>query len=260
MATDTTPFSVVYGREPPSLFPYVAGETKNAEMEQQLVDRDYMIKIIRQNLQKAQDRMRNQANQKQRELTFQVGNYVFLKIQPYRQKTLAKRHYEKLSPRFFGPYRVKRAAGPVAYELELPPEARIHPIFHILMLKPARGSFSSTPVTPLTITKDWEIDLQPHSVITHRWVYEAGQPVLELLITWCNRPVEEVTWETYDLVAEQFPTFRLEDKTFYREGSNDKDPPLKVYSRRKDRVTAAKVGQLYYIFGNWLNPLCQITR
>lgn len=52
-ATNTTPFSVVYGREPPSLFPYAAGETKNAELEQQLVDRDDMIKLLRQNLQKA---------------------------------------------------------------------------------------------------------------------------------------------------------------------------------------------------------------
>ncbi|KAI3753279.1 hypothetical protein L2E82_25328 [Cichorium intybus] len=258
-ATGTTPFSVVYGREPPSLFPYTAGETKNAELEQQLVDRDDMIKLLRQNLQKAQDRMRNQANQKRRELTFQVGDYVFLKIQPYRQKTLAKRRYEKLSPRFFGPYRVKRTVGPVAYELELPPEARIHPVFHISMLKPAHGSFSSIPGIPLPITKDWEIDLQPNSVITHRWVYEAGQPVLELLISWCNRPVEEATWETYDLMTEQFPTFRLEDKTFYREGSNDKNPPLKVYSRRKERVTAAKEGQLYSVFGNWLNPFGQIT-
>nr|GEU83661.1 hypothetical protein [Tanacetum cinerariifolium] len=154
-ATGTTPFSAVYGREPPSLFPYTARETKNAEPEQQLVDRDDMIKLLGQNLQKAQDRMRNQANQKRRELSFQVGDYVFLKIQPYRQKTLAKCHYEKLSPRFFGPYRVKRAVGPVAYELELPPEAKIHP----------------------------------------------------------------ATWKTYDLVAEQFPEFRLEDKAFYREGS-----------------------------------------
>ncbi|KAM0028068.1 putative nucleotidyltransferase, Ribonuclease H [Helianthus debilis subsp. tardiflorus] len=256
-ATGTTPFSAVYGREPPSLFPYVAGETKNAELEQQLVDRDAMIKLLRQNLQKAQDRMRNQANQKRRELMFQVGAYVFLKIQPYRQKTLAKRRYEKLSPRFFGPYRIKRAVGPVAYELELPPEARIHLVFHISMLKPAHGSFSSVPTTPLPITKDWEIDLQPNSVITHRWVYEVGQPVLELLISWCNRPIEESTWETYDLVAEQFPAFRLEDKTFYREGSNDRSPPLKVYSRRKNRAPAANEGQLYSIFGNWLNPLGQ---
>nr|GEW58183.1 retrotransposon Gag domain, retroviral aspartyl protease [Tanacetum cinerariifolium] len=65
-----------------------------------------------------------------------------------------------------------------------------------------------------------EIDLQPNSVITHGWVYEAGQPVLELLIAWRNRPVEKVTWETYDLVAEQFSEFRLEDKAFYRKGSH----------------------------------------
>ncbi|KAD6119863.1 hypothetical protein E3N88_11134 [Mikania micrantha] len=209
-ATNTTPFSVVYGREPPSLLPYVTGETKNAELEKQLVDRDDMIKLLRQNLQKAQDRMRSQANKKRRELTFQVGDYVFLKIQPYRQKTLAKRRYEKLSPRFFGPYRIKRAV---------------------------------VPPTALPVTKDWEIDLQPDSVITHRWVYEAGSPVLELLISWCNRPIEESTWETYDLVADQFPALRLEDKSFYREGRHDKGQPLKVYSRRKDRVTATKMGK-----------------
>lgn len=101
-STGTTPFTVVYGREPP-LFPYVTGETKNAELEHQLFDRDDMLKLLRQNLQKAQDRMKNQANLKRRELTFQVGDYAFLKIQPYRQKSLAKRRYEKLSPRFFWP-------------------------------------------------------------------------------------------------------------------------------------------------------------
>nr|GEV48627.1 retrotransposon-related protein [Tanacetum cinerariifolium] len=122
------------------------------------------------------------------------------------------------------------------------------PVFHILMLKPAHGSFSSPPVIPLPITKDWEIDLQPNSVITHRWVYEAGQPVLELLIAWCNRPVEEATWETYDLVAEQFPEFRLEDKAFYREGSNDKDQ-LKMYARKRKRVTTANIEQPILFLG-----------
>nr|GEY46147.1 retrotransposon Gag domain, retroviral aspartyl protease [Tanacetum cinerariifolium] len=102
-------------------------------------------------------------------------------------------------------------------------ELKITQDFHPFSL----GGADLVLVIPLPITKDWEIDLQPNSVITHRWVYEAGQPVLELLIAWCNRPVEEATWETYDLVVEQFPEFRLEDKAFYREGSNDKDQ-LKV--------------------------------
>ncbi|KAJ0442677.1 putative nucleotidyltransferase, Ribonuclease H [Helianthus annuus] len=233
-STGTTPFSVVYGRDPPPLSPYVAGETKNADLEHQLIDRDDMLKILRSNLSKAQDRMRNQANTRRRELSFQEGDYVFLKIQPYRQKSLAKRRYEKLSPRFYGPYRVSRKVGPVAYQLELPSDARIHPVFHVSMLKPARGSFPSTSAPPLPITKDWEVDLQPHSVLAHRWVTEAGHPVLELLILWDHRPSEEATWENYDLLAAQFPDFRLEDKAFYREGSNDTYPL--VYSRRKNRV------------------------
>ncbi|GKA68219.1 retrotransposon-related protein [Tanacetum coccineum] len=103
-----------YGRDPPSRLPYVMGETKNVELEQQLIDRDDMLKLLRFNLTKVQYRMRNQADSKRREL----------------------------SPRFFSPYRVKRAIGPVAYELELPDDAKIHPVFHVSMLKPVHGSFS----------------------------------------------------------------------------------------------------------------------
>nr|GEU69831.1 ribonuclease H-like domain containing protein [Tanacetum cinerariifolium] len=150
-ADSTTPFSVVYGPDPPSLLPYVMGETKNTELEQQLIDRDDMLKLLRFNLTKVHNCMRNQVNSKRREVTFQVGDYAFLKIQLYRQKSLAKRRYEKLSPRFFGPYRVKCAIGSVAYKLELPDDAKIHPVFHVFMLKPVHGSFSpnSDSVPPL---------------------------------------------------------------------------------------------------------------
>nr|GFC13225.1 phosphatidylinositol 4-kinase alpha 1 [Tanacetum cinerariifolium] len=60
--------------EPPSLLPYVMGETKNEELEQQLVDRDDMLKLIRHNLHKVQDRMRQQANCKRRDISFEVGD------------------------------------------------------------------------------------------------------------------------------------------------------------------------------------------
>nr|GEZ50966.1 retrotransposon Gag domain, retroviral aspartyl protease [Tanacetum cinerariifolium] len=88
-------------------------------------------------------------------------------IQPYRQKSLAKCRYETLSPRFFGPYCVKRVIGPVPYELELPDDAKIRPVFHVSMLKPVHGSFSSDSIA-------WEIDVQPASVVDHRWVIEAS--------------------------------------------------------------------------------------
>ncbi|KAD7479631.1 hypothetical protein E3N88_02767 [Mikania micrantha] len=249
----TTPFSVVYGRPPPPVTPYVVGETKNADLEQQLLDRDAMLKILRGQLLKVQDRMRTQANTKRRDVSFEVDDYVFLKIQPYRQKSLAKHRNEKLAPRFYGPYRVLRKIGPVAYELLLPSDSRVHPVFHVSMLKPARGSFENQPPPPLPVTKDWEVLLQPQEVLTYRWVTSAGRKVLELLILWSNRPAEEATWECYDLFHTQFPDFRLEDKAFYREASND--TPLRVYSRRK--FNKDEVAAVYSLAGINKDPFAQ---
>nr|GEZ98557.1 peroxidase 64 [Tanacetum cinerariifolium] len=203
-STDTTPFYVVYGREPPSLLPYVMGETKNAKLEQQLVDCDDMLKLIRHYLHKVQDRMRQQANCKRRDISFEVGDYVFLTIQPYRQRCLAKCRYEKLSPRFFG----------------------------LIVLRAKSAQLLTNWICHLS----HEIDIQPQSIRAHRWVYEAGKQVLELLISWCDRPQEEAAWEAYDLLVDKFLNFCLEDKAFYQEGSND-TIPVKVYTRKKNRVS-----------------------
>ncbi|KAD6796719.1 hypothetical protein E3N88_07615 [Mikania micrantha] len=228
----TTPFKVVYGRDPPQLHNYVPGETANAELKQQLLSRDEMLKLLKANLQKAQVRMKNQADQKRRELSFQVGDSVFLRIQPYRQKSLAKRKYEKLSPRFFGPYCIKKKVGAVAYELELPAESRIHPIFHVSLLKLAKGLVPTFPIAPLPLTTNGELLLQPASVLDHRWVHSSGSQVLEILIQWKDRPIEEATWEEFDLIATQFPSFRLEDKSTFGPGSIDKSQQWKGYTRR----------------------------
>lgn len=93
--------------------------------------------------------------------------------------------------------------------------------------------------------------------MSHRWISEAGQPVLELLISWCNCPIEEATWESYDLLAEQFPHFHLEDKSFYRAGSNDTNP-IRVYTRKKKRdPLSTNEEQINSLSGYWVNPLGQ---
>ncbi|GKA72046.1 hypothetical protein Tco_0778262 [Tanacetum coccineum] len=74
------------------------------------------------------------------------------------------------------------------------------------MLKPAHGSFPSNPAPPLPITKDYEVDLQPSYMLARRWVIEAGQPVLELLILWCHCRDEKAAWENYDLLTTQVVT------------------------------------------------------
>lgn len=60
---------------------------------------------------------------------FQVGELVLLKLQPYAQKIVVNRPYPKLSFKFFGPFNIVARIGAVAYKLDLPEHAPIHPIF-----------------------------------------------------------------------------------------------------------------------------------
>lgn len=79
----------------------------------------------------AQDKMKKYADLKRWEVHYQVGDLLLLKIRPYRQVTLRRKRNKKLSPKFFGPYKVIEKIGPVAYKLELPDNAAIHPVFHV---------------------------------------------------------------------------------------------------------------------------------
>ena len=63
-----------------------------------------------------------------------------MRLQPYRQSSLKKSGAEKLKPRFYGPYRIMRRVGEVAYELELPKESKIHNVFHVSCLKKGSGT------------------------------------------------------------------------------------------------------------------------
>ena len=92
--------------------------------------------------------MKRQADKHRSDRSFAVGDWVFLKVQPYVESSLARRANQKLAFRFFGPYQILERIGPTAYKLALPSSSSIHPVFHVSQLKVSHGKMSVSDVLP----------------------------------------------------------------------------------------------------------------
>ena len=84
--------------------------------------------------------MKQQTDQHRSERSFDVGDWVFLWLQPYKQMSLKKAKKDnKLSPKYYGPYKVLQKIGTMAYKLVLPASSRVHLFFHVSCLKKVIG-------------------------------------------------------------------------------------------------------------------------
>ncbi|XP_019158364.1 PREDICTED: uncharacterized protein LOC109155092 [Ipomoea nil] len=212
----TTPFQMVYGRAPPRLIPFEPGTTKVAAVDDLLQMRDEILTHARHHLQEAQVRMREQYDKHHKEVNFEPNQWVWIRLQHYRQHSLARRKFHKLSPRWYGPYKFLQRIGPVAYRVELPENCRIHNVFHVSKLKAFVGDPPSQLPTLPPIT-DGRLVRQPQRVLRSR--LNRGSP--EILVVWKGISADDATWEQLHDFKLQFPSFKLEDKLVVQEGSND---------------------------------------
>jgi hypothetical protein len=75
---------------------------------------------LKDHLQREKNQQKVQEDKHRVDRTFEVGNLVYLRLQPYRQASIKRSGVEKLQPCFFGPYKVNRKIRVINYELELP--------------------------------------------------------------------------------------------------------------------------------------------
>lgn len=212
-STKISPFEVVYGQPPPTLLSYIPGTTKVQAVDDLLCNRDKILSDLCQNLTIARDRMKSQANQHRQEVVFEIGDYVYLKLQPYRQKTVALRHSIKLSPRFFGPYKILARVVPMASKLELPANSQIHNVFHVSLLKKHIGP-ATTASNRLPPVSDASQILPQLEAVLDTHVIQKGlyRPKTEILIKWLGAPIEDATWENRWRFLKTYPDFILANK------------------------------------------------
>jgi ribosomal protein L21E len=155
----------------------------------------HATQIIRESLLKAKDRMRKYANRRRKEREFEEGDMVYLRIQPYRHTSLSLHRSLKLHSKYYGPYRVLKRIGEVAYRLLLPPGTQLHPVFHVSQLKKHIGAkVVPSPNLPL-VDGEGNIKVAPEVILARRVIPRNNEPVAQWQIKWVNLPAEAASWE-----------------------------------------------------------------
>lgn len=179
------------------------------------------MQLLQQHLHRAQQYMKTQADKKRSFRFFAVGDWVYLKLQPYVQSSVAARANIKLSFKYFGPYEVLRKVGEVAYQLALPEGSVVHHVFHVSQLKSAQGFKGVySPMIPAQM----ETKKVPVAVLDTRVRKSGTSAIPQVLIQWSDSAVEEATWEDLEDLRTRFPRALAWGQASFQGGGNVKVP------------------------------------
>ncbi|KAL0553613.1 hypothetical protein IC582_007513 [Cucumis melo] len=154
----------------------------------------------------AQNRQKSYADVHRKDLEFDVGDMVFLKVAPM-NGVLRFEKKGKLSPRFVGPFEVLERIGPVAYRLALPPSlSTVHDVFHVSMLR--KYVVDPTHVVdfePLQLSGNLSYEEQPLEILAREVKRLSNRGIALVKVLWRNHGVEEATWEREEDMRAQYP-------------------------------------------------------
>jgi hypothetical protein len=122
--------------------------------------------VIRENLKIAQSRQKSYADKKRRDLSFEIGDFAYLKVSPMTD-TCRFKVKGKLTQRYVGPFKIIDSKGEVAYQLELPPQlSDVHDVFHVSQLKKClRVPEEQLPMEELDLGGDLTYNERPIKIL-----------------------------------------------------------------------------------------------
>ncbi|XP_026390907.1 uncharacterized protein LOC113286531 [Papaver somniferum] len=180
------PFKDLYGYDAPHLAFPTTITTYVVAVEEYLAHRNAMLDILKDSLFVAQARMIFFADQKRTERSFEVGDLVYLKLHPYRQASVSLRKNFKLSAKYYVTFPILDKVGNLAYKLQLPPEARVRPVFRVSQLKKKIGSIHvPSPTLPL-VYHAGQVIIIPISVLICKTITRGDHTFHQVLIRWSN--------------------------------------------------------------------------
>jgi len=200
------PFEALYGRK--CRTPLMWSEVGERSLFGPAIikDAEEQVAKVRENLKAAQSRQKSYADNRRRDLEFQEGDYVYLKVSPIR----GTRRFQikgKLAPRYIGPYRISKKVGAVAYRLELPEEmSDIHDVFHVSQLKKClKIPEKQVPMEVMDLQPDLRYQERPIRILDTAVRKTRRSETKICRVQWSNHTENEATWEIENDLRKEFP-------------------------------------------------------
>jgi hypothetical protein len=191
-----TLFEMRYGHKCQTpLFWNQTGEQKVFGLEI-LQEAEKQVHMVRENLRVTQSRQKSYADHRRRELSFDVGDFVYLKVSPMR----GLRHFKvrgKLTPRFIGPFKIQKKRCEVLYQLELPPQlSDVHDVFHVSQPKKCLCvPEEQIPMEELDAREDLSYQKYPVKILETSERVTLNKRVKMCKVQWSHHTEEYATWE-----------------------------------------------------------------
>jgi hypothetical protein len=200
------PEVALYGRQCRTpLFWSQTGESQIFRLEV-LKDAEKQVQMIRENLKVVQSRQKIYADKRRRNLSFKIGDFVYLKVSPMRG-TRRFKVKGKLAPRYVGPFKIISCKGEVAYQLELPPQlSDVHDVFHVSQVKKCLWvPEEQLPIEELNLGGDLTYSERRIKILDTTERVTHSKVIKMCNVQWSHHTEDEATWEHEEELRTDYP-------------------------------------------------------
>jgi hypothetical protein len=132
---EMAPYEALYGRQCRTPLFWSQTEESHVFGLEVLKDAEKQVQLVHESLKVAQSRQKSYVDKRRRDLSFEIRDFVYLKVSPIRG-IHRFRVKGKIAPRYVEPFKIVDRKGEVAYQLKLPPQlSEVHDVFHVSQLK-----------------------------------------------------------------------------------------------------------------------------
>jgi hypothetical protein len=168
------------------------------------------VQMIRENLKVTQSRQKSYVDKRRRDLSFETGHFIYLKVSPMRG-TRRFKVKGKLTPRYVRPFKIVDRKGEVAYQLELPPQLLdVHDVFHVSQLmKCLWVPEEQLPLEELDLGGDLSYSEKPVRILDTAEPITHNKVIKMCKVQWSHHTEDEVIWEHEEELRADYPKLFL---------------------------------------------------